>query len=940
MKKYRIALMFVWGFIIFALVSNVFCQDQANAKVFTINAVEVNSPPEIDGKLNDPCWKKASKIDKFFIYSNNKVAKFKSVAYVCYDKKALYIAVKCFDPKVKNLKADIDVTEKDGKVWRDDCVEVMINPDNRPDLYYHFVSNSKGAKYDREVCQGGAVGSSAWNGEWKVKTSLGKNYWIAEMAFPYYGLGITKEVGNTWAINIAREKKTFPQEITSLSFDGVLHDANKFSKLKGVQVNFSKYAYKVSNLKLKTMLAESGTKASVLFRIVNQTAGMSRLKAEAWLIDADDIARIKSEPLFLQRDEEKKVVIKGFQLKKQGNYFLYLNLADEKTGEVYSFSKKKININFIPLDISITQPFYRDSIYATEKLDKVKVTVRTSLEEKRLKNLVLKAYLKEKDGKILEVREVKHIIPEIHLEFDASKLKIGDYSIDVKILNKKGEEQVALSRALHKLPPAPDKEVRIDKNQILLDGKPIFIFGGWVNYYAEDQPTEGINTGFNKKFKWTINYCGIAKMGKICKKPSLLESDKKVLKKMVESALKNPNLIGYFFLDEPGCKGLPPKTCAEAYEYIKKLDPYHPVFITSHSVKEYSIACDIDFPHKYPLFKEGGGPISPLWAQGTLMDFTRKAGKRLRPAGVCPQWFNYGDRGLTGNRGPNFKELRACVYFPVIHGAKMIMGYSGTCGGFNYPAIRVGVPFLAGEIKLLSPVILNGETEKVKAVKGKIDLMAKKYKGELYIFAANKSTKSSNAIISIPSLKAGKLWLVSEGRVLKVKKGRFEDFFTGNAVHIYTTSEKMKGKRTLKQVKNEISRVEKACYKKGNLAFKSTGAKIVSLNNKMSDGFLRFLHNGITDMNVPLKSPALLQVTLPGKEYVSKVVVYNPKNIKNIDIQLDGGKWISAKTDKSRHKSEIIITFEPIMVKKIQLRITTVNKKHGMSLSEIEVYGK
>ena len=90
----------------------------------------VSEAPVINGNLDDAAWKRARR----FGLSRGKPAQ---TAYVCFDDKALYFAMVCKNPPGR--EAVSKATDRDeGGVWRDDCIEMWLQPDLRQFLSNQF----------------------------------------------------------------------------------------------------------------------------------------------------------------------------------------------------------------------------------------------------------------------------------------------------------------------------------------------------------------------------------------------------------------------------------------------------------------------------------------------------------------------------------------------------------------------------------------------------------------------------------------------------------------------------------------------------------------------------------------------------------------------------------------------------------------------------------
>lgn len=103
------------------------------------------SPVTIDGTLDDAAWARASSpITLQFLWDSQTGAKQKTSARLLWDAEALYVG---FDADDSDITARF--LQRDDPTYRDDAVEIFINPDPRQDtVYYGFEMNARGVLYD------------------------------------------------------------------------------------------------------------------------------------------------------------------------------------------------------------------------------------------------------------------------------------------------------------------------------------------------------------------------------------------------------------------------------------------------------------------------------------------------------------------------------------------------------------------------------------------------------------------------------------------------------------------------------------------------------------------------------------------------------------------------------------------------------------------------
>jgi hypothetical protein len=138
-----------------------------------------------------------------------------------YDDSALWLAFECGipDPGMKFTPAG-----QDGPAWRQECVEIFLDPFAKKEINYHLIYNPvENSRYD-------AVSSTlidpldprydkddpSWNGGWDYKTSIDKEgkKWLSTVRIPFSALKAEKpQAGTVWLGNFGRERHQGPEKI-------------------------------------------------------------------------------------------------------------------------------------------------------------------------------------------------------------------------------------------------------------------------------------------------------------------------------------------------------------------------------------------------------------------------------------------------------------------------------------------------------------------------------------------------------------------------------------------------------------------------------------------------------------------------------------------------------------------------------------------------------
>jgi len=101
-------------------------------------------PPVLDGKLDDPCWKAAARIDRFdAFWSKTSIPKKATTAYLAWDDDALYYAASMKDRELRAFG-----TKRNDSLWNGDVFELFFKPRvNRPE-YYEFQANPRAVVFE------------------------------------------------------------------------------------------------------------------------------------------------------------------------------------------------------------------------------------------------------------------------------------------------------------------------------------------------------------------------------------------------------------------------------------------------------------------------------------------------------------------------------------------------------------------------------------------------------------------------------------------------------------------------------------------------------------------------------------------------------------------------------------------------------------------------
>jgi len=171
--------------------------------------------PKIDGQLDDPCWQAARAYADFAAHGTGGEPAYRTEARLVHDGVKIYIALKCYQ------KTDVILAwtrERDGRVWREDGVEILLNrPDDTvADQRLQAIINTKGNIFDFYN------GDTDWDGDIEVKTAMQPDFYTMELSLPIRDVGMEPAKNRFLRINLVRNvyaRKTLrggrPKEISN-----------------------------------------------------------------------------------------------------------------------------------------------------------------------------------------------------------------------------------------------------------------------------------------------------------------------------------------------------------------------------------------------------------------------------------------------------------------------------------------------------------------------------------------------------------------------------------------------------------------------------------------------------------------------------------------------------------------------------------------------------
>jgi hypothetical protein len=175
-----------------------------------VEVPRVEAGPALVAGLADPVWRDAAHLGGFSLETTWDAPEQATEAWLCYDERALYAAVRCGLGAGASLTAR--ASERDADLAEQDAVEVVLIADHSYHDYRVFAVTPIGNVRDER-----GRWDPEWDADWQAVTVRTPGGWAALMRIPFAALGRpTPAPGETWRFNIRRRHRA-PSESATFS---------------------------------------------------------------------------------------------------------------------------------------------------------------------------------------------------------------------------------------------------------------------------------------------------------------------------------------------------------------------------------------------------------------------------------------------------------------------------------------------------------------------------------------------------------------------------------------------------------------------------------------------------------------------------------------------------------------------------------------------------
>jgi hypothetical protein len=781
------------------------------------NRPEVGIPvlaraPTVDGGLGEGEWQGAAVLPDFVAMDGSRSLTQRTVCRVGQTSQGLFVAFECYDHEVASVSRRI--TDRDGAVWTDDCVEVFLDPSGGRREPLHFIVNAGGTQFDERGAD------PAWDRYWVARTGVAPGRWTAEVYIPFASLDITaaNPPAPLWTGNFYREfpgRGGVPQELSGWSptFSNFAA-ASHFGRLRGMAVPVDKYplAPEVSLKVPERWFGGDNPVAATVVALPDHASGF-RLGC----VEVGRQAQAEAGARTTLAAGQTTTVAANVTLETDAPRVLQFVVWDAADPERVLASSRVIRaLPAAVLELTLRSPTFRGTVQSRDSDKALRLAGRVGDPGEVTGGLRLRVSLTPK-GRLRPVwQEAQVVTPRAEVSFAGSLAEVppGEYEVQMD-LQDEAQRLIARDRCeVRVLAPAP-VEVTFDaKRACRVNGKAVFPIGlyhvsepalalvngrakelGLAEITLEGMLTDCREHGFNTVVRgWGMPgeaYMQSAQKLGLWVLPEVGAPDAAALQGLVAFANRFSNVLLWYGVDEPGGDRL--QLALDAHERFARADPHRPVAAACNNVGVFDDgvrAYDVLMMDPYLIYPKRHLSLEGIagWVKAGM-----KAGGGRVPIWVVPQAFAIDNVWAE----PTAAELRCQAYLSIVHGATGLIWYAwyttepwsqnpkGRKQWF-LPDSPLWPYFttLNAEIEHLAPLLLGGEARGPAACDAEV-IHSHQWEAEgvTTLIAVNPRAEARTCRFSgLPGTVAE---VSFEDRQLPLQGGAFSDSFAPLAVHVY-----------------------------------------------------------------------------------------------------------------------------------------------------------
>ena len=163
----------------------------AQERMKTVRVARTETPPRIDGLIDDACWEAVTPVSGFFQHDpfNGQPASEETLVWITYDQKNIYFAFLMKDSQPQRIWAELTPRNE---YENNDSIGLILDTYNDRRTSISFTLNPRG------------VQKNSVETIWQSGAHIRNDGWAAEMAIPFKSLRFSTQENQVWGVNFER----------------------------------------------------------------------------------------------------------------------------------------------------------------------------------------------------------------------------------------------------------------------------------------------------------------------------------------------------------------------------------------------------------------------------------------------------------------------------------------------------------------------------------------------------------------------------------------------------------------------------------------------------------------------------------------------------------------------------------------------------------------
>ncbi len=302
---------------------------QARTKMISVTRIE--TPPKIDGLIEDNCWKDIQPVSGFFQYDpvNGAKASEETLVWAAYDQNNIYFAFLMEDSQPEKIWAELTPRNE---YENNDEISVLLDTYNDKRTSISFTINPRG------------VQKNTVETIWRSGAVIRSDGWAAEMAIPFKSLRFSPEHNQVWGINFERYLHRLNEKDYWTDVDRdipLLHQMGELTGLSGVRPGYNLEFFPYAGLRSSRWDGEKDDKAAVGMDVKYGIQPNLYLDVTA----SPDFSEVESDPFIYQLSPYENYFQENRPFFTEGSRYFQLATESEHFHEpgVSLFYSRRIN---------------------------------------------------------------------------------------------------------------------------------------------------------------------------------------------------------------------------------------------------------------------------------------------------------------------------------------------------------------------------------------------------------------------------------------------------------------------------------------------------------------------------------------------------------------------------------------------------------------------